>query len=62
MNASGSYVVVEFMIRERKVMLFELDHLVDSLARQGLITQKEQQALLRLGNKLLPKLPIGPAK
>ena len=61
MNASGSYVVVEFMIRERKVMLFELKHLVDSLEHRGLITQQEQQALLRLGNKLLPKPPIDPA-
>ena len=62
MNVYGSYVVVEFMIRERKVTLFELKHLGDSLERQSLITQKEQHALIRLGNKLLPKLPIEPAK
>jgi hypothetical protein len=60
MHASGSYVVVEFMIREKKIMLFELKHLVDSLERRGLITPREQQALLRLGDRLLPKLPPDP--
>jgi hypothetical protein len=60
MNASGSYVVVEFMIRQKKVMLFELKHLVESLERRGLITPDEQQSLLRLGNRLLPKLPTDP--
>ena len=61
MNASGSYVIVEYMIREQKVMLFELRHLVESLERRGLITPGEHQALLRLGSKLLPKLPTDPA-
>ena len=60
MNASGSYVVVEFMIREKKIMLFELKQLVESLERRGLITTREQQALLKLGDKFLPKLPPEP--
>lgn len=60
MNASGSYVVVEFMIREKKIMHFELKHLVESLERRGLITPREQQTLLRLGDRLLPKLPPDP--
>jgi hypothetical protein len=57
MNASGSYLKVEYMIREKKVLLFELKHLVESLERRGLITPNELQTLLGLGNKLLPKLP-----
>lgn len=60
MNASGSYVVVEYMIREKKVMMIELKHLVESLERRGLITPVEHQELLRLGKKLLPNLPTGP--
>jgi hypothetical protein len=61
MNPSGSYVVVEYMIRQRKVPRFELKHLVASLERRGLITPREHQALLRLGDKLLPKIPTDPA-
>ena len=57
MNTSGSYVVVEYMIRQKKVMRFELKPLVESLERRGLITPGEHQALLKLGNRLLPKLP-----
>lgn len=62
MNASGSYVVVEYMIRHKKVMLFELKHLAASLERRGLITPGEHRALLRLGYRLLPKLPVDPAE
>jgi hypothetical protein len=57
MNASGSYVVVEDMIRQKKVMPIELKHLVASLERKGLITPREHRSLLQLGSKLLPKLP-----
>ena len=57
MNASGSYVVVEYMIRQKKVMRVELKHLVDTLEGRGLITPGEHRALLNLGNRLLPKLP-----
>ncbi len=56
-NPSGSYAAVESMIRQKKVMLFELKHLVASLERRDLITPRELQALLQLGYKLLPKLP-----
>ena len=58
MKASGSYVVVETMIRQNKIMLFELKHLVDSLERRGLITPPEHRSLLQLGEKVLPKLPV----
>jgi hypothetical protein len=58
MNPSGSYAVVEYMIRQKKVMRFELKHLVASLERRGLITPREYDALLRLGDKLLPRLPV----
>lgn len=57
MQTSGSFVIVESMIRQNKVMLFELKHLVASLERRGLITATEQQALLKLAYRLLPKLP-----
>ena len=58
MQTSGSYVLVESMIRQNKVMLFEVRHLVDSLERRGLLTTAEQRALLQLANKILPKLPV----
>ena len=58
MQTSGSYVLVESMIRQNKVMLFEVRHLVDSLERRGLLTTAEQHALLQLGNKILPRLPV----
>jgi len=58
MQATGSYVTVESMILQKKVMLFELKHLVNSLERRGLLTPSEQQALLRLGQRILPKLPF----
>ena len=60
MNTSGSYTAVESMIRQKKVMLFELKHLTASLERRGLLTPGEHQGLLRLGYKLLPKIPIDP--
>jgi hypothetical protein len=60
MNVSGSYMFVEHMIRQKKVLRFELKHLVESFERRGLITAGERQILIRLGNKLLPKLPTDP--
>ena len=60
MNGSRTYAVVESMIRQKKVMLFELKHLTASLERRGLLTPGEHQGLLRLGYKLLPKIPIDP--
>jgi len=61
MNTSGSYVVVEYMIRQKQVMHVELQNLVESLENRGLITPVEHEALLRLGNKLLPKRPADQA-
>lgn len=58
MPTSGSYVVVETMIRQNKVMLPELEQLVLSLEKQGLITRVEQKALLQLAVKMLPKQKI----
>ena len=52
---SGSYVIVESMIRQNKVIFSELEQLVISLSRRGLISTKEQQDLLRLARKILPK-------
>ena len=55
MQFSGSYVIVESMIRQNKVVFSELEQLVISLSRRGLISTKEQQDLLRLARKILPK-------
>jgi hypothetical protein len=55
MEFSGSYVIVESMIRQNKIVLSELEQLVNSLTRRGLITTKEQQSLLLLARKVLPK-------
>jgi hypothetical protein len=58
MQTSGSYVLVESMIRQKKVMLFEVKHLVASLERRGLLTPAEHNTLLQLASKVLPKLPM----
>lgn len=55
MQYSGSYLMVESMIRQNKLMLSELEQLVDSLRRKGLLNHKEQQALIHLAKKILPK-------
>jgi len=55
MEYSGSYVIVESMIRQNKIVLSELEQLVNSLTRRGLISTEEQQALLHLARKVLPK-------
>ncbi len=55
MQTSGSYLVVETMIRQNKVMLSELEQLVSSLEKKGLITTTEQKALVQLARKLLSK-------
>ena len=57
MQPSGSYVVVESMIRQQQVRLFELKELVESLERRGLISSSEQKSLLQLARRVLPKLP-----
>jgi len=58
MQTSGSYVLVESMIRQNKIMLFEVKHLVASLERRGLLTPAEHNMLLQLASKVLPKLPM----
>ena len=58
MQTSGSYVLVESMIRQNKIMLFEVKHLVASLERRGLLTPAEHNRLLQLASKVLPKLPM----
>ena len=55
MGYSGSYVIVETMIQQNKVTLSDLEHLVDSLTRRGLITTKEEKALLDLARKRLSR-------
>ena len=55
MQFSGSYVIVETMIRQNKMGFSELEQLVDSLSRRGLISTSEQQHLLNLARKVLPK-------
>jgi hypothetical protein len=55
MQYSGSYVIVESMIRQNKVILSELEQLVDSLVRKGLLNAKEQEALILLAKKILPQ-------
>lgn len=55
MEYSGSYVIVETMIRQNKVIFSELEQLVNSLNRRGLISSREQQSLLNLARKILPK-------
>jgi hypothetical protein len=49
--------MVESMILKKRVLFFELRHLVASLERRGLLTPAEHDTLLRLGQRLLPKLP-----
>jgi hypothetical protein len=55
MQYSGSYVIVESMIRQNKVILAEVEQLVYTLGRRGLLDRKEQKALLLLARKVLPK-------
>jgi hypothetical protein len=58
MQTSGSYLVVETMIRQNKVVLSELEQLVSSLEKKGLITSTEQRALIQLAIKLQPKQKV----
>jgi len=50
MSPSDSYIVLEKMIRLGEIMFSELQHLLDVLERQGLITSAEHAALLELGS------------
>lgn len=49
---SDSYIVVEKMIHLGELMNSELEHLLDVLERQELITPAEHKALLELAKKL----------
>ena len=52
METSDSYIVIEKMIRRSEVSKSELEHLLNSLAKQGQITATEHQALLELAEEL----------
>ena len=49
---SDSYIVVERMIHLGELVFSELEHLLDVLEGQELITPSEQVALLELAKKL----------
>ena len=49
---SDSYIVVEKMIRLGELVFSDLEHLLDVLDGQELITPAEHQALLELARKL----------
>lgn len=52
MEASDHYIVVERMIRVGEVLMSELEHLLDSLEAQELITSTEHKTLLDLARRL----------
>ena len=52
METSDHYIVVERMIRLGEVLISELEHLLDSLEHQELITHAEHQTLLDLARRL----------
>jgi hypothetical protein len=51
METSDHYIVVERMIRLGEVLMTELEHLLDSLEGQELITSSEHQTLLELARR-----------
>jgi hypothetical protein len=51
METSDHYIVVERMIRLGEVLMSELEHLLDSLEEQGLISTSEHQTLLALAQR-----------
>lgn len=52
MDTSDHYIVVERMIRLGEVLMSELEHLLNSLEEQALITSAEHAKLLELGERL----------
>lgn len=48
MEKPNSYAAIEKMIQRGEVMLSDLERLLESLHRQQLITNSEQEALLEL--------------
>jgi hypothetical protein len=57
MHYSGSYVVVETIIRQNKIVFSELEQLTATLQRRGLLHARERNALLDLGKRILPGIP-----
>jgi hypothetical protein len=52
METSDHYIVVERMIRLGEVLTSELEHLLNSLEEQELITPAEHQTLIELADRL----------
>jgi hypothetical protein len=52
METSDHYIVVERMIRLGEVLMSELEHLLNALQEQGLISTSEHQTLLELARRL----------
>lgn len=52
METSDHYIVIERMIRLGEVLMSELEHLLDALESQELITSSEHQTLLALAQRL----------
>jgi hypothetical protein len=55
METSDHYIVVEKMIRQGDVLMSELEHVLNSLEEQELITPSEHQTLLKLAEALSTK-------
>jgi hypothetical protein len=51
MENSDHYIVVERMIRLGEVLMTELEHVLDSLEEQELITPSEHKTLLELARR-----------
>ena len=52
METSDHYIVMERMIRLGEVLMSELEHVLDALEKQELITPSEYQTLLELAHRL----------
>ena len=59
MQTPDSYTAVEEMIRLGRIMLSDLEHLLDSLQRQERITPSEHESLLELAWKM--RIPSNPS-
>jgi hypothetical protein len=51
METSDHYIVIERMIRLGEVLISELEHVLDSLEQQEMITRSEHQTLLELARR-----------
>ena len=52
METSDHYIVIERMIRLGEVLMSELEHLLDALEAQELITSSEHETLLDLARRM----------